>query len=310
MDSARRLGGISVLADAKSRDPVTIQLVPMVTVYGRMQSTVNGKPNAWSHVYVELPHDSERPLSNNRVMSCGSFDGRIQFQLPPGRYQLDAYAISNLDDDDVDLVVKPKPGFTIDGTQLEFDLGVLQLTEAPPDRSDLEQSAKLEGRWSDFTERYGEPAPDWHAVDARGVSADATIASFRGKWLLLEFWGLSCAPCLSKHLPDMIAFYNDNAEHRSRFEVIGICIDITGEINSVKNLDSKLSPVRDKVWGGKGIPFPIVLDNTFRTWERFGITGLGTDVLIDPRGNFVEGGVEALREVLANGEASGEPKPR
>ncbi len=310
MDSARRLGGISLFSVAKSHEPVKIQLVPMVTVHGRMQSTVDGKPNEWSHVYVELPEDPERPLSSNRIISCGSFDGRFRFQLPPGRYQLDAYATSNLDDDDIDLTVEPKPVFTIDGTQGDFDLGVLRLTEAPLGRSDLEASAKLEGRWRDFTEHYGEAAPNWHAVDARGVSVDATIASFRGKWLLVEFWGLSCAPCLSKHLPEMIDFYNDNAKHHNRFEVIGVCIDITGKIDNVKELDSQLRPIREKVWGGKRIPFPIVLDNTFNTWERFGIPGLGTAVLVDPRGNIVEGGVESLRQALTNGEPSDEPKSR
>jgi hypothetical protein len=50
------------------------------------------------------------------------------------------------------------------------------------------------------------------------------------------------------------------------------------------------------------VPFPLVLDNTFQTWERFGIPGLGTAVLIDPNGNVVAGGLEELKRVLESGE--------
>lgn len=100
----------------------------------------------------------------------------------------------------------------------------------------------------------------------------------------------------------MIEFYNRNSHRRDRFEVIGVCIDFTGKLNRLQDLDSSLQPIVEKVWGGERIPFPIVLDNTFKTWERFGIPGLGTAVLIDPQGNVVEGGIEELKRVLQIGE--------
>ena len=40
------------------------------------------------------------------------------------------------------------------------------------------------------------------------------------------------------------------------------------------------------VWDGKTLPFPVLLDPTFKTWETFGIDGLGTTILIDPRATW------------------------
>ena len=51
-----------------------------------------------------------------------------------------------------------------------------------------------------------------------------------------------------------------------------------------------------------------MLDSTFRTWERYGIPGLGTVVLIDPDGNTVEGDESTLQAMLNMAYPSDEPK--
>ncbi len=81
-------------------------------------------------------------------------------------------------------------------------------------------------------------------------------------------------------------------------------------MSNLRDVDSELRPIVEKVWGGKEVPFPLVLDNTFKTWERFGIPGLGTAVLIDPSGKVVAGGLEKLKRVLEKGDSSDEPKAR
>lgn len=35
----------------------------------------------------------------------------------------------------------------------------------------------------------GKQAMPWHLTDARGLSKEANLSDFRGKWVLLEFWG-------------------------------------------------------------------------------------------------------------------------
>ena len=310
MDSTRSLGGISAIPNPYDGQAVEIRLIPLVTVNGRMKSVVGAKTVEWSHVYVELPADSKRPPSINRIISCGSFDGRFQFQLPPGSYSLDAYAISEPNSENIDLKVQPSPSFTIDGTRRQIDLGVLELTLAPPDRDDLETLAKDQGRWRDYTKHYGEAAPNWHTVDARGIGKETTINDFRGKWVLIDFWGLSCAPCLATGVPKLMDFYDRHSDQRDQFEIVGVCIDFSGRLKSLHDLDVAMAPLVLHVWNGRKIEFPIVLDNTFTTWERYGIPGLGTVVLVDPDGNLVEGDETTLKRLLQrSAEQSHPPEP-
>jgi len=40
-----------------------------------------------------------------------------------------------------------------------------------------------------IAQHYGKSPPAWHVTDARGVPPETTLADFKGKWVLLEFWG-------------------------------------------------------------------------------------------------------------------------
>ncbi|MEM9646472.1 MAG: TlpA disulfide reductase family protein [Planctomycetota bacterium] len=297
MDRQRKRGAIYRLT-SKSHDGVTISIAPLTKVKARVQIHRSNDKPIWSHAYVNVEQSEEHPLASTRVVSCGSETQENEFALPKGTYHLDVYAISGKEPQNIDLRVFPRPEVTVDGTGGMIDLGVLPLFPDDPDRQDLETDAKEAGRWWDHSKHFGETAPKWFAIDARGIKTGSNVGDLRGKWLLLEFWGLSCAPCLAEHMPHLMKFYDKHAEHRDKFEVIGICIDFTGKLTSIDQLDQSLRPILDNVWKRKEIPFPVVLDNTFTTWERYGIPGLGTSVLIDPQGNLVKGGTKELEKVL------------
>ena len=282
--------------------PVVMELTRLVTVTGKFRTLVASKSIDWSHAYVELPFNAKNPLASNRLISCGSFERRFEVRLPPGNYQLDAYGTSDSNAEAIDLRVQPDPKFTVRNTDTQLDIGTLDLTLAPPDRSVLEGESKQDGRWKDYTEHYGELAPEWHSIDGRGIDYKKNLKDLNGKWVLLDFWGLSCAPCLGRGIPKMMEFYEKNSKSRSRFEIVGVCIDFTGEIDAMSKLDKALLSIETNVWKGKKIPFPIVLDNTFSTWERYGIPGLGTVVLIDPDGRIVEGDESTLQTILDKAE--------
>ncbi len=306
MDESREHAGIVEIQkrDGNGED-VEICMRPVITVSGKMESGVPGKTVDWSHVYVELPFDQTNPLAMRRVVSCGSYGGRFEFRLPPGTYQIDAYANSDRDLEHIDLRVNFPPVITIGGAEREIDVGTLKLANEPPGRQLLEENAKERGRWRDYTKHYGEPAPNWHAVDTRGIPKHAKIKDFRGKWLVIDFWGLGCAPCLANGIPKMMKFYDVHADRRDDFEIVGVCIDIHGDINDLQTLDDALAPIVTHVWDGRKIDFPIVLDNTFQTWERYGIPGLGTVLLVDPNGNLYEGDETTLHRILrSNAEPS------
>ena len=56
-------------------------------------------------------------------------------------------------------------------------------------------------------------------------------------------------------------------------------------------------PIVKNVWNGRQLPFPLLLDNSFRTCESFGIDGFGK-MLIDPQGRLVQGDEKTLAEKL------------
>ena len=46
------------------------------------------------------------------------------------------------------------------------------------------------------------------------------------------------------------------------------------------------------------MPFPVLLDPSFTTWERYGLPSFGILMLIDPQGNLVKGDESVLAEQL------------
>ncbi len=297
MDPSRRHGGTALLPMAEQVQPLEIRLVPLVTVRGSFEGPGPGQRPSWTHVYVHLPEDSSRPLHSTRLVSCGSFEAKFEVRLPPGKYTLQAYS-QFADKDQLEGELVPDKAFVLGAERTDVDLGRLRFVPHRPFLQTFVEQAKAEGSWNDYTQHYGESPPRWHATDARGVSKDARIADFRGKWVLIDFWGLSCRPCLSKGLPKLMKFYEEHAEQRDQFEILSICIDFEGGLKSMADVDRALAPIVKHVWGGKTLPFPILLDPTFKTWERFGLPGLGTVVLIDPEGKLTKGDETVLAEKL------------
>ncbi len=67
-----------------------------------------------------------------------------------------------------------------------------------------------------------------------------------------------------------------------------------------EELDARLAPIERDVWGGRKLPFPILLDATGQTLRNWGVRAYPTMVLIDPEGNIVKGGPGGgLEQLLA-----------
>ncbi|HET6327874.1 MAG TPA: TlpA disulfide reductase family protein, partial [Planctomycetaceae bacterium] len=296
LDKARKRGGLVFLPRGDKPTEVEIRLAPLIRVKGSLEGPAPGERPSWTYVYTLVPEDPARPLAMPRLVGCGSYEARFEMSLPPGRYFLEAYRFDGENTDRIARIDPPKE-ILLTRKSPEVDLGVLRLPAYQVTTSGKKNQAKAAGRWSDYTQHYGEKVPRWYAVDGRGVRKDAQASDFKGKWLLVDFWGLSCRPCLSRGIPKLVKFYEEHASQRDRFEIVSICIDEDGEIKSIADLDRKLQPIVDHVWG-KPLPFPVLLDPTFTTWERFGLPGLGTVILIDPDGNLVKGDETVLAEKL------------
>ena len=140
----------------------------------------------------------------------------------------------------------------------------------------------------------GKPAPSFEKIKAWKNTKPLNLSELRGRYVLLDFWGYWCGPCV-RDIPALIAI--SEAFPQKKLIVIGVHDD---SVESIADMDKKLEKVREKIWMGHDIPYPVALDgsgptaiegtsDTVRgaTTAAYGITAFPTAVLIDPSGKIL-----------------------
>ncbi len=117
---------------------------------------------------------------------------------------------------------------------------------------------------TDFTAEYleklaGKAAPELQEIKGWKNGGPMTLAELRGKYVLLDFWGYWCGPCL-RDIPHLMAIYDAFSDRG--LMVIGIHDD---SLESIDELDEKLATAREKIWMGRDLNFPVALDGGGRT---------------------------------------------
>jgi hypothetical protein len=75
-------------------------------------------------------------------------------------------------------------------------------------------------------------SPDFKLNDITGVNQ--TISKYKGKYLLLDFWGSWCQPCM-KSIPQLTELYNKLS--KSEFSILGVSLDF--KLNQLKSTIEK-----------------------------------------------------------------------
>jgi hypothetical protein len=176
MDHSRKRGGFTILPKGNEAADVEIRLGPLVRVRGSIEGPGPGDRPKWVNVMTMLPDDPTRPLDMTTLALCESYDGRFEMSLPPGRYVLNTYTIR----DNGNQIAEVSPEKEIHPTAgiPEIDIGVLRLSPFKLRIPGRIERAKAAGTWGDYTKHYGEKAPQWRFLDARGVPTDAQISDF------------------------------------------------------------------------------------------------------------------------------------
>lgn len=113
-------------------------------------------------------------------------------------------------------------------------------------------------------------------VDSNGKTH--TLAQYKGKWVLVNFWATWCPPCLEE-IPDLNALHENK---RNNLVVLGIAMDYKDPKTVLQFADQMM------------VGYPIILGDSKTAAQIGALTGLPTTYLYNPQGKMVAYNVGAL----------------
>lgn len=122
----------------------------------------------------------------------------------------------------------------------------------------------------------GRQAPDFTLPDVNGQPI--SLNSFKGKYVLVDFWASWCKPCRLEN-PNLVAAYNKYKD--KNFTIFGVSLDENREswLQAIQADQLAWAHVSDlKQWESMVIPL-------------YGFDGIPYNVLLDPQGNVIAEGL-------------------
>ncbi len=119
----------------------------------------------------------------------------------------------------------------------------------------------------------GKPAPEIALDDTMGILR--TLSSFRGKYVLIDFWASWCSPCREES-PNLVKAYQ--RFHDKGFEIFGVSLDTRRDkwVEAIRKDQLTWTHVSDlKGWKSEAA-------------ELYGVNSIPHSVLVDPRGIIIQ----------------------
>ncbi len=138
---------------------------------------------------------------------------------------------------------------------------------------------------------YG-PAPEFVGITKWLNSDPLTMASLKGKVVLIDFWTYTCINCI-RTLPYVTSWYDKY--HDKGFTVVGVH---TPEFEFEKKTENVLAAIKQY-----NIHYPVAQDNNYATWNAYSNQYWPAEYLIDAKGiirhvHFGEGEYEQTEKAI------------
>ncbi len=131
----------------------------------------------------------------------------------------------------------------------------------------------------------GTKFPDFNERDLTGKPL--SIANYKGKVVLLDFWATWCGPCRAE-VPNVVAVYNKH--HSKGFEIIGISLDRQPDKAKLESYTKE-----------NKMPWPQFFDGQFwnnKLSTKYGVRSIPATYLLDGEGKIIGKGDDIRGENL------------
>jgi hypothetical protein len=273
----RRIGAVREIAREDLGETLSLVLKPVCHVHGTCDSAglaVLGMPLRGINATVRFGSDY-----HPQVLDYHSNAPKHDFDLllPPSTYALSLSGSGSRESDSPFITARTEFKYlplTVPEGQPTLDLGVIDLRPT---------------KWAAL---IGRPAPEIGPMKAWKNGPAVALGDLRGHVVWLRFG--AGASLLAGNLSELVKLHQTFADK-------GLTIILISSNVSFEELERHWSPHNQEFPGGvREVPFRIALDGDAAadregtsprrigaTFERYGIVGYPTDILIDPAGNVV-----------------------
>lgn len=153
----------------------------------------------------------------------------------------------------------------------------------------------LEDEDSNVSPLQGKPAPEFSLNDLNGKKV--SLADFKGKAVLLNFWATWCAPC-KVEIPWFLKLRQQYSAQG--FEVVGVSSDDLDKDDKAKFFTQKAEIA--KFVEQQGMTYPVLIDGDSISQPYGGVDSLPTSFFIDRKGFVVAQTVGLVSKAEVEGD--------